>query len=244
MSAFDSYWHSLRDQMDRIASRQRPAIEQAAGWIVESFEKGRFLFTFGTGHSHLLALEMFYRAGGLVRVIPILDEDLMLHRSASRSTAMEREPGRAGKLLDRYGAGAGDVLIIASNGGRNAVPIEMALGARERGARVVALTNLAQTRAWPSRHASGRHLADVADLAIDNEGVDGDAVVEVSGLGVRVGPTSTATGAFLLNLLAVQVLETALARGARPDVFMSSNAGGDAHNAAHIEAMRPFNPHL
>ncbi|MCW5557458.1 MAG: SIS domain-containing protein [Verrucomicrobiae bacterium] len=244
MSAFDSYWHLLRDQMDRIATLQRPAIEQAAGWIVESFGQGRFLRTFGTGHSHLLALEMFYRAGGLARVIPILDEGLMLHRAASRSTALERESGRAGALLDRYGVGRGDVLIIASNGGRNAVPIEMALGARERGARVVALTNLAQTRAWPSRHASGRHLADVADLVIGNEGVDGDAVVEIPGLDARVGPTSTATGAFLLNLLAVQVIETALARGARPEVFVSSNAGGDAHNTATIEALRPFNPHL
>ncbi|MBN8248793.1 MAG: sugar isomerase domain-containing protein, partial [Verrucomicrobia bacterium] len=180
----------------------------------------------------------------IFRVVPILDEDLMLHRSAVRSSDLERESGRAGPLLDRYGVAGGDVLLIASNGGRNAVPIEMALGARERGARVVALTNLAQTRAWPSRHCSGRHLADVADVAINNEGVDGDAVVDFPGSGLRAGPTSTATGAFVLNLLAVQVIETALARGRSPEVFVSSNAGGEAHNIARIEAMRPFNPHL
>jgi len=244
MSAFDAYWNALRGQLDRIVSLQRPAVVQAAEWIVEGFGGGRFLWTFGTGHSHLLALEMFYRAGGLVRVIPMLDEDLMLHRSATRSTLLEREPGRAAGLLDRYGVSRGDVLIIASNGGRNTVPVEMALGAREREARVVALTSLAQTRAWPSRHPSGRHLADVADLVLDNGGVDGDAVVALPGLDSRAGPTSTITGAFLLNLLAVQVLETALARGIRPEVFVSSNAGGDGHNVARIESMRPFNPHL
>ncbi|MBN8247043.1 MAG: SIS domain-containing protein, partial [Verrucomicrobia bacterium] len=64
MSAYDAYCRSLRDQLDRIASGQRPSIEQAAGWIEEAFGRGRFLWTFGTGHSHLLALEMFYRAGG------------------------------------------------------------------------------------------------------------------------------------------------------------------------------------
>lgn len=244
MSAFDSYCRSVRDQLDRIASGQRPVIQQAAAWIEEAFARGRFLWTFGTGHSHLLALEMFYRAGGLVRVIPILDEDLMLHRSASRSTELERTTGRAGLLLDRYGVAGGDVLLIVSNGGRNAVPIEMAQGGRTRGARVVALTNLAQSRAWPSRHSSGRHLADVADVVINNEGVDGDAVVEVGGAGLRVGPTSTVTGAFALNLLAVQVIENTLARGRCPEVFVSSNADGEARNTDPITAMRPFNPHL
>lgn len=244
MSAYDLYCRTLRDQLDSITTGQRPAIEQAAGWIEEAFSQGRFLWTFGTGHSHLLALEMFYRAGGLVRVIPMLDEDLMLHRSAVRSSDLERESGRAGPLLQRYGVSRGDVLLLISNGGRNAVPIDMALGARQRGARVVALTNLAQTRAWPSRHSSGRHLADVADVVINNEGVDGDAVVDIPGTGFRVGPTSTITGAFVLNLLAVQVIETALALGHTPEVFVSSNAGGESHNAPRIESMRPFNPHL
>lgn len=244
MPAFDAYCEGVRSQLERIATVQRTAIEQAALWIADAFEQGRFLRVFGTGHSHLLAEELFYRAGGLVRVIPILDEDLMLHRSATRSTALERESGRAGPLLQRYGVVAGDVLIVASNSGRNAVPVDLALEARDLGVRVIALTNLVQSRAWPSRHPSGSHLAEVADLVIHNEGADGDAVVEIPGLPTRVGPTSTITGAFILNLIAVQTAETALGRGRPPAVFVSSNAGGDLHNASQVEAMRPFNPHL
>lgn len=244
MSAFDTYLEQVRTQIDRITTRQRPGIETAAEWIADAFAAGRYLFVFGTGHSHLLAEEVFYRAGGLARVIPILADDLMLHRSASRSTELERESGRAQSLLNRYPVAAHDVLLVASNGGRNAVPIDLALNSQARGARVVALTNLAQTRAWPSRHASGRHLADVADLVIDNEGVDGDAAVEIPGFPTRVGPTSTLTGALIVNLLAVQVIETILSRGGVPDVFVSSNAGGEAHNAGLITAMRPVNPHL
>ena len=244
MSAFDSYLEQVRSQIDRIESAQRPAIEQTANWIADAFAANRFLYVFGTGHSHLLAEEVFYRAGGLARVIPILDDDLMLHRSASRSTNLERESGRAGPLLQRYGVTSGDVLVIASNGGRNAVPIEMALEGRARGVRVIALTNLAQTRAWPSRHASGRHLADVAELVIDNEGIDGDAVVEIAGLNSRIGPTSTLTGALILNLMAVQSVEILLKNGGVPEVFVSSNAGGEAHNERLISAMKAMNPHL
>lgn len=244
MSAFDTYWSQVRSQMDRVVTRQRPAIEQASEWLAKAFADGRFLFVFGTGHSHLLAEEVFYRAGGLARVVPILDEDLMLHRSASRSTNLERESGRAGPLLQRYGVSSGDVLLIASNGGRNAVPIDMALEGRTRGARVIALTNLAQTRAWPSRHASGKHLADVAELMIDNEGIDGDAVVPIEGLNSRIGPTSTLTGALILNLMAVQSVEILLRNGGVPEVFVSSNAGGEAHNERLISAMKAMNPHL
>lgn len=244
MTAYDDYLGHVRSQLDRIATRQRPAIEKAAGWIADAFAAGRFLFVFGTGHSHLLAEEVFYRAGGLVRVIPMLDEDLMLHRSASRSTGLERESGRALPLLDRYAVAAGDILVVASNGGRNAVPIEMAMEARTRAARVVAITNLTQTKAWPSRHASGHHLADVADLVIDNEGVDGDAVVQMPGLETRVGPTSTISGATILNLIAVQTIGTILSRGNQPEIFVSSNAGGEDHNAGLIQSMRAFNPHL
>ena len=244
MSAFDTYWSQVRSQLDQVATRQRPAIERAAEWLAGAFSAGRYLFVFGTGHSHLLAEEVFYRAGGLARVVPILDDDLMLHRSASRSTNLERESGRAGPLLQRYGVTSGDVLVIASNGGRNAVPIEMALEGRARGVRVIALTNLAQTRAWPSRHASGRHLADVAELVIDNEGIDGDAVVEIAGLNSRIGPTSTLTGALILNLMAVQSVEILLKNGGVPEVFVSSNAGGEAHNERLISAMKAMNPHL
>jgi len=244
MSAFDIYWSQVHSQLDQVATRQRPAIEQAGEWLARAFSAGRYLFVFGTGHSHLLAEEVFYRAGGLARVVPILDDDLMLHRSASRSTNLERESGRAGPLLHRYGVSSGDVLIVASNGGRNAVPIEMALEGRARGARVIALTNLAQTRAWPSRHASGRHLADVAELVIDNAGIDGDAVVEMEGLNSRIGPTSTLTGALILNLMAVHSVEILLKSGGVPEVFVSSNAGGEAHNALLISTMKAVNPHL
>jgi uncharacterized phosphosugar-binding protein len=244
MSAFDAYLDEVRAQIDTVSQTQRDAIGLVAGWVADALESGRYLFVFGSGHSHLLAEELFYRAGGLARVIPILEEPLMLHRGAAESTRLERRTGYAAEILDRYPAGPGDVVIIASNSGRNAVPIEMALRARERGARVAALTSRRQCAAWPSRHPSGEKLIDVVDVVLDNGVQDGDASVAVPGLEQRVGPTSSLLGILLLNLIVVDAVEQAVQRGLRPDLYVSSNAGGDEHNASLIQQMKPVNPHL
>ena len=177
MSAFDHYSSTVQNQITAICSTQRGGIEQAAAWLGEALANDRGLYAFGTGHSHMMAEEIFYRAGGLAHAVPLLDTKLMLHENASQSTEVERQEGYAGTLLKRYPVVAGDVLLIASNSGRNAVPIELALAARKLGMKTVAITNFAHARDWPSRHSSGKNLAAVADLAIDNCGVSGDACV-------------------------------------------------------------------
>lgn len=235
MTAFDHYSDSIRKQIEAVCATQRNAIEQAATWLGEALARERWLYAFGTGHSHMLAEEIFYRAGGLAHAVPMLDPKLMLHEHASQSTEVERLEGYAECLLEKYPVAAGDVLIIASNSGRNAVPIELALAARSRGLKVVVITNFAHARDWPSRHSSGENLAEVADLAIDNCGVSGDACVSLPGLPSRVGPTSTITGALLVNLIVVQGIENALARGVIPETYVSSNSDGDSHNERLLE---------
>lgn len=244
MSAYESYVRIVEEQTRRVATTQRAAIELAGQWLAEALARRRFLFAFGTGHSHMIAEEVFYRAGGLVRAIPILEEPLMLHEHAVDSSWKEREAGYAERILARYPVAAGDVVIIASNGGRNAVPIEMALEVRARGAKAVAITNREQTLAWPSRHPSGQRLADVADVVIDNCGVDGDATLQIPGLPTAVGSTSSITGIFIVNLIVLAAMERAAAAGTPPEVFVSSNTSGDDHNSRLIAEMRGFNPHL
>lgn len=244
MSAYDSYVRVIAEQSHRIATTQREVIELAGRWVAEALVRQRYLFAFGTGHSHMLAEEIFYRAGGLVRAIPILEGPLMLHEHAVDSTSKERELGYADRILARYPVGAGDVVVIASNGGRNAVPIELALGARARGAKTVAITNREQTFAWPSRHPGGKRLAEVVDAVIDNCGVNGDAAVRIEGIPTPVGPTSSVTGTYIVNLIILAAMEQAVGNGMAPEVYVSSNTTGDDHNARHIEAMRPANPHL
>ena len=244
MNAFDQYTRIVREQIDAIRTTQRAAIEQAATWLALALANDRGLYAFGTGHSHMLAEEIFYRAGGLAHAVPMLDTKLMLHENASKSTEVERIEGYAKKLLEKYPIAAGDVLIVASNSGRNPVPIELALAARARGLKVVAITNHAHARDWPSRHSSGKNLAEVSDLAIDNCGVSGDACLEINGLPTRVGPTSTITGALIVNLIVAQGIENAIALGTIPEVYVSSNSNGDNHNERLLEKYRGHIQHL
>jgi len=243
MDVVERYLAVVQGQLEGALTGQREALGRAAGWVADALVGGHGLYAAGTGHSHLLALELFYRAGGLVRAVPMLDEDLMLHRSASRSSGHERETGRAAAMLERYGVGVGDVLLVVSNSGRNAVPVELALKGRERGARVVACTSLRHARAHGSRHASGKRLFEVADVVLDNAGVEGDAAVEVTP-GLVMGATSTAVGAALVQALVLEAASRALERGWTPEVYLSSNGAGEAENARHLAKHVGRMPHL
>ncbi len=244
MSAYDDFARIAAEQCAAVATTQRDAIVQAAGWVADALARDRFLYVFGTGHSHLLAEEVFYRAGGLARAVPMLVEPLMLHENAIQATYQERESGYAAQILKDYRLEAGDVLVVASNGGRNAVPIELVLGARELGVKTVAVTNRTQSFAWPSRHASGRRLAEVAEVVIDNCGVDGDAAMGIPGYPFRVGPPSSITGMLIINLLVVQAIEECVRRGGQPEVYISSNTHGDSHNDVLLEKYRSHIRHL
>jgi uncharacterized phosphosugar-binding protein len=244
MTAYDQFTELARAQFDTVAIQQRKAIFEAAALVAHALRSDRFLFAFGTGHSHMLAEEIFYRAGGLARGVPMLVEPLMLHENAIEATYLEREAGYAEKILDSYPVQAGDVLVVASNSGRNAVPIEMVLGAKKRGLKTVAITNLKQSFAWPSRHASGKRLAEVADVVIDNCGIDGDAGVSIANFPHRIGPPSSITGMLIINLIIVQAIEDAVRSGVEPEVFISSNTNGDSHNDRLLEKYRSHIKHL
>ena len=244
MSSINVYFENLSALIDRTLRTQQPVMEEAARAIADCFKNGGMLYTFGTGHGHLLALEVFYRAGGMARVCPIMDEKLMLHVSAAKSTLEERDDRWVDILLERYPIAKGDVLISISNSGRNAVPVLLAKVARERGAKVIALTSLQHTMSVTSRNKENLRLFETADLVIDNGGIPGDASYQAAD-GSMVGPTSTAVGAAILQSIVCRVKEIALDEGIEADFFKSSNVdGGDAWNDAIIERYRDVIPGL
>ena len=244
MNAIQSYYENLNALMARTFDTQAAAMEETARRIADCFRQGGMLYTFGTGHGHLLALEIFYRAGGMARVCPILDEMLMLHISAAGSTKEERNEEWVPKLLEKYPIKAGDVVLAISNSGRNAVPVLLAKEARNRGAYVVALTSLNHTRAVTSRNRENLRLFEVADLVLDNGGVLGDASIGFAD-GSMVGPTSTAVGAAMLQAIVCRVKELSLEEGFEADFFKSSNVdGGDEWNDRLIARYRDQIPGL
>jgi uncharacterized phosphosugar-binding protein len=218
--------------VERLAGDEWASLSAAAALVAESLARGGTVHAFGTGHSHMLAEELFYRAGGLVRVKPILFEGLMLHAGAELSTSLERLSGVAAALLEQHPIAPGDVLVVASNSGGNAVVREMAGLARARGIPVIAIVSRAHASSGSARTAGATNLQDVADVVIDNGGAPGDAAVAIDGFAQRVGPTSTVVGAAALNAIVAEAAERLVAQGIEPDVFLSSNVeGGDDVNA-------------
>lgn len=233
------YLDHAADLLRRAAQTQRTALAEGASAIARTLTAGGLVHVFGSGHSHMLGLEGFYRAGGLAAVNPILVDSLMLHGNAVLSTAIERTPGLGRGIFDDLAPEPRDVLIVASNSGGNRIAIELALAAQERGIPVIAIVSVAHARSASALHAGARNLLDVADVVLDNLGVAGDASASVTGIPDAMGPTSTVVGAALVHALCIDAARLAAAEGWQPEVFASSNvAGGDARNAAVIARYR------
>ncbi len=236
-----AYLQELTTRMDALFAANANAIARAADAIEATAKKDGLVYVFGTGHSHLLAEEVHYRAGGLALTVPILATATMLHEGAVASTAFERLSGVVRPIFDRYPIGPNDVLFVISNSGVNAAPVEAAEIGKERGATVVAITSETYSR----QAANGRvRLAEVADIVLDNGAPSGDATVAVPGSDLRVGPVSTSIGAALLNAVLVEVASR-LQADAKAPIYLSANMPGAAdNNAALIKRYRPRNPHL
>lgn len=222
-----------------MLDREADALDAAREAVVAALAADRLIYVTGSGHSHMIAEEAFYRAGGIAAAQAILDPELMLHMGAQRSTQIEREEGRAERILADYPVGPGDVFIIASNSGRNAYPIEIAMAARARGATTIAITSLKHAAAAPSRHASGKRLFEVADIVIDNGGTYGDAGLPVGNDGVMMGPTSSISGIFIVNAILAEAVDQLAASGTTVDVYQSANmVGADAAAIDIVEKWR------
>jgi len=221
--AFEVYLAEAARALERLSQHQGASIAAAAAAIADALDADGVLHVFGCGHSHLLAEEVFYRAGGLAAVNPILDPRLMFQEGALASTHAERESGYAARILGREDVRAVDAAIVASNSGRNAVPIEMALELRAHGVTVIAITSLAHAQAVTARHASGRRLHEIADIVVDTGIAAGDAAITLPGSALKMGPLSTVVGAALMHAIVIEAAALLVQRGHEPEVLPSAN---------------------
>jgi len=217
------YISNIQNLINRVLETQMDKIDEAGAVVAETIMSNGFVYAFGTGHSHMMAEELFYRAGGLARVYPILEDALMLHNGAIKSTEMERLKGYAELILERYECNEKDCLIIASNSGRNTVNIDMVKAAHKRGMKVIGLTNLIHSKAQKSRHVSGSKLYQIGDVVLDNQGCLGDASVYIPEIDRNIAATSTSLGAMLLHSVVISAVEIMIEKGHIPEVFSSSN---------------------
>ena len=222
--AIHDYNNAVRSVIDRIEETQQPNIEKAARLLADAIRCNKRIFSFGCAHSSILTEEIFYRAGGCMLINPIFVPSLLLtDRPVTMTTYMERMEGFAEIILSGIPLSEGDVLILISTSGRNAVPIEMALEAKRRGAKVVAVTSLTYSGAVESRHSSGKKVSEVADIILDSGVAVGDAAVSIEGLQRKMGPTSTIAGAVLLHTTINEAVGLLVQEGIEPPIFASAN---------------------
>lgn len=242
-STSELYLSRVQEVLAEAAQAELPAVLRAAKTVAETFDRDGILYVFGSGHSHVFAEEAFYRAGGSARISPILQGEYMLHVSAQRSTELERQEGHAEQILSHYPIRPGvDAMLVVSNSGSNALPIEVALAAKRRDLPVIAITSVAYAR---STSAPGRRLHDVADIVLDNHCPPGDALVSIAPGLPKAGPGSSAVGIALLNAVIVEALALQSESGAQPDIYLSAGMPGAAeHNRALADRFRDRIPHI
>jgi uncharacterized phosphosugar-binding protein len=236
---FPTYIDELIRILHRIATEQSANIAEAGRLLAGAVERGGVAHVFGSGHSHMIAEEAFYRAGGLIPVNPILDGRLAFFHGAIESTRAEREEGYVANLLTRERIEACDLAIIASNSGRNAAPIELALEMASRGIGVVAITNVAQSSRACSRHSSGKKLFEIAQVVIDTYVPEGDAVLKLPAVPYSVGPASTVAGSAIVNSIVIEAAADLARRGKPVPIFPSGNSGTVTEEDL-LELCRPF----
>ncbi len=225
------FYRHLLGLFDEEESKNRETLKTLGAVIGKSFGEGGVLHTFGSGHSGILAQEMVHRAGGLVPVSAIVDPT---------GGWTETLPGYGTELVKRhhynYELLPGETIIVISNSGKNPCPIEVALACRKLGLTVAAVTSLAMSRKAKSGHACGKRLFEVADHVLDNGGEIGDAAIPIPGHPDKAGPTSTLSGALLLNLLLMEIIEYLTLNNLPVPILRSANMPGAREYNAEISA--------
>jgi uncharacterized phosphosugar-binding protein len=219
-SLAEHYLATATGMLQQAVALNTPTLKQIAAAVGPSLASGGVLHTFGSGHSEIISREIIGRAGGLMCITGIPDPT---------GGFIENMVGYGTKLAERYdrqyGLHAGEAIIVISNSGKNASPIEVALYAKSKGLIVIGLTCVAMSKSAPTVHPGGKKLHEIADYVLDNCGLPGDAITPVTD-GIMAGPTSTFIGATLLNLLTLEIMDWLKAGGHPIAVLRSQNLPG------------------
>ena len=231
------YYKKITNILEEVVTKEENTIQKTISLFVETIKGKRQMFAFGASHAGIVTEELFYRAGGLALINPILESSLMLNtRPVTQTSKMERLEGYGRIIGEKTPFKKDDVLLVHSVSGRNPVAIDLVLYAKEKGVKIVAITNLDYSRNVTSRHSSGKRLFELADIVIDNHGEKGDACIEIEGITQKVAPTSTVVSTTIMNIVVSEVALRLAEEGITPPIFHSANVdGGDDHNKKLFE---------
>ena len=241
MGAASDYFRETLARLVRLEATQSEAIDGAADLCAERIARGGLIFCFGAGHSRMMCEEMTPRQGGFVGFYALVEQALSNHAAIVGPNGLrgplylEKVEGYGEELLKSFKFGAHDAFIVISTSGIRPLIVDIALGARVRGLKVIAVVSREHCEQSVPVHPSGNKLIDVADIVLDNQCPPGDCIVELDGLEWRTGPISTVTGSMLMNMLRVAVAEKLLAHGIKPVVLPSHQLIGNTRAEDQLE---------
>lgn len=241
-SPAEDYLSAAREILDRFAASQMDTVRQAAELCGERILQGGLVHLFGSGHSRMAVEEMFPRYGSFPGFHPIVELSLTFHNQVvgangqRQAMFIERQEGLGQQILRNFEFGPDDVMMVISNSGTGAVALDVAISARELGMPVIALVSRAHSDASRPGHSSGKRLADVADIVIDNCCPAGDALVTIPGLRTPVAPGSTIGNTLAINCLKAEVARILTDAGQPPLVLTHPHFVGEDDSKAFFEA--------
>jgi uncharacterized phosphosugar-binding protein len=224
---YKEYLDTICELIHHMEDTQGEAIQKAATLVGNTIIANGLVYTFGSGHSQLLAQEVHARAGGMYPVLQIIDP--LWGRA-------ERIEGVGEVLLRGVPFKPGETIFVISNSGRNPEPIEVAMKAKEIGLHIIVVTSLTHSRSVTSRHSSSKKLYELGEVVLDTGTPAGDACMNFKGIDVKAGAASTVLGAALMNAVMVEAIQYILDKGGNPPVLMSANLDGNEEYNARVMA--------
>jgi uncharacterized phosphosugar-binding protein len=223
MKAWQKYFKGIQECVDKVYQSQGDNLARAAEICVECVKNDGIIHTFGCGHSSLVCTDVFWRASTLANVHQIFESATSGSNEITKTSKIERLEGLGQLIVDYQRIGEHDILIAVSNSGNNAVTVDVVRRFKELGHKVIAITNVDYADKLTTAHSCGKKLKDLADVILDNCSAYGDATVELEGLEMKVGGSSTIPQVYLMNALLVQTCEDLLEQGIIPDVYYNGH---------------------
>ncbi len=240
MSAVADYFSDVHARLVEVEQTQAAAIDAAASLGAAAILDRRPIHIFDTGH--LISHEFIARTGGLAAYTSLAFAATLGRENewvAAERGQLDPSGGQSVRLLVQWlfeqgTIQPGDPLILSSVSGTNALVVELAQQARERGVNVVAVTAVSSSKQLVSNHSSGLRLCELADVVLDNCAPHGDAALGIEGLDSPAAAWSGLAGAALMWAVTVGIIERCLAAGTTPTVYTSYNlpGGGERYQAA------------
>ena len=233
MRAWKSYFKVMEEIVEKIETTQQEAIGRAAALLADTTQKGGIIYGFGTGHSHLVTDDAFWRAATPANYCALLEQSATGSFEITKSYEIENIYGIGKKIVDYHRITPKDCMIIISNSGNNIAPVDAALRAKAKGIPVLGITAVEYSGYLKTKHRDGVKLKDVADVVLDNCSLIGDAAVEIEGFPMKVGSTSTIPNVYLQNAVLVEMVDILVKRGFRPDVYYNGHMAFMDENCAN-----------